>query len=468
MSDKRKIGFDVLENTDIEKISGNGADFPAISKDTRNRILEKTREKYENAKSAPASAEPAAENDGYTVSGPAEIYHRPVIKRIATAAAGFAAAAVLISGSAFLMHKKPVGPPVTPDSDIVSNAVTEGTDPVTSTTDVTTTTSAETFMPEMTTVTAYIAKDFNITEPVSQEDIDTAREKVLEHLVHSDFYAFNLQYKYIDMNHDNIPELLVYYQNAYYAILIYRYNGTEYVCDINEYGYEDSIGFTSAPMINSDESCIYVINKEGATGNYYIKMNSDYSLDINSLVSSVSYYYNHEVISEEKYNELRNMYNSYDFSEIRDFIYVVGETDGVEAYMRQRYVSDDDPHGRDYAEVEIDKRYLFENGFFDHDTVYGIQHFDTYCDGTENFMFINIGKYSSLRYTGDKVIISVPYGENDDAPCHSRFRSYKENEPFVELFSLDIDFKNRTWKASSEDVYNYVDLWFDCPSDNNR
>jgi len=48
MNDNKRIGFDVLENADNNKINEMGADSPIISKSAHDRMLEMSKRKYNN------------------------------------------------------------------------------------------------------------------------------------------------------------------------------------------------------------------------------------------------------------------------------------------------------------------------------------------------------------------------------------------------------------------------------------
>ena len=50
MSDKKELGFDILENADINTVEEIGHDTMNIDKDARDRMLKNTMKKYESEK----------------------------------------------------------------------------------------------------------------------------------------------------------------------------------------------------------------------------------------------------------------------------------------------------------------------------------------------------------------------------------------------------------------------------------
>ena len=335
MNENRKIGFEVLENADEKKIKEMGADTPILTQNAKDRMLKMSKEKFNKAKGIDAAENTDTENDEYTVSGNAEEYKRSKIKRIITAAASCAAAAVLIGTTALMLRRKPDAPAlpeqtITTDAD--HNVTNTGTTVTNTGTGTATATSTET-VTENTTVTTYKAKDFNITSTVPQSEIEAARERVLDVIDRENKYAFDVKYRYEDLNADNVPELLVIYENAYPVLELYRYNGSEYVYDINEYGFNaNAYSFTNDFGISSDRKCIKLVNREGGTVNYYVTMGDDYSIDTVKLWTTYDweygekhrndpdytdrfiYYLNNEVISEEEYNSLKSKYDAIEFS----------------------------------------------------------------------------------------------------------------------------------------------------------
>lgn len=491
MNDNKRIGFDVLENADNNKINEMGADSPIISKSAHDRMLEMSKRKYNNAKAHGSQNITFNTNDDYTVSGPAEKYNRSPVKRIITVAASCAAAAVIISTSALLLFKKPTPHTPAPNSEVVTSPITSTNDSASGSTS--TATSAKTGTTQTTTVTTYVAKDFNIPENVSQDDIAAARERVLDRFVRTEPYAVDIQYKSIDLNHDNVPELMMLYQNAYYAVKIYRYNGSEYVTDINENGFEEVFSCTSIPAINADESCLYLLNREGGTRHTYISMNSDYSLNINSLTDFLEWDENYGqsgnsdnnprevfrrngvVITESEYRSLLSEYSSENYSEMTGFTFVANES--VPHAEEMQRISDEEqqheeyrkthPHCDNFAGIAIDPAYLEQKGLFDRSSKYTVEYTAEYCDGTTSQDVVNEapnGYDSDLEKEVFSICIS--YGENDYAPCHVKIRCTKNTEQnYFEVADMYIDFRNRSWTVSDNDLAQYIKVEYYYPSD---
>ncbi|WP_295069223.1 hypothetical protein [Ruminococcus sp.] len=485
MNENRKIGFEVLENADENKIKEMGADTPILTPNAKDRMLKMSKEKFSKAKGFTAAENTDTENDEYTVSGEAEIYKRSKIKRIITAAASCAAAAVLIGTTVLMLHRKPADTKL-PDQTITTNADPNVTNTGTTVTKTgtATTTSTETIS-ELTTVTTYIAKDFNITSPVPDEEIARARQKAIDDFIHT-AYAIDVQYKYIDMNSDGTSELMVFFQNAYYQTLIYRYNGSEYVCDINEYGRPASIMSTTMPKISDDESCIYLFDKESGGVHLYITMNEDYSLDIDDYYHGSDWedydahrneadyrpkdiWYNRgDKVSEEEYNSRLAKYSSYNFNDINDFVYVIDEADGVKEFRREIEEEERqreekrkaDPHCEDFACVYIDKSFFLNKGILESGTQYIVEHTDTYCDGTALIKTDNNDIYSEDP-DNNQLGFCVDYGKNDDAPCHIKVRCCpKDKQEYFDLCDLDIDFKNKSYYCGDVIASNYINVEF--------
>ena len=474
MSNNRKIGFEVLENANENKIKEMGADSPILTQNAKDRMLKMSKEKFSKAKGITAEAN--ADNDGYTVSGDAETYKRSNIKRIVTAAASCAAAAVLIGTTMLMFHNKPDAP-VVPDQNITTdadpNVTNTGTTVTHKGTGTATTTATET-VTEYTTVTTYVAKDFNITSPVPQSDIEEARKKVLDVIDRENKYAFDIRYKYEDLNADNVPELLVVYQTAYPVLELYRYNGSEFVYDINEEGFNaNSYCFTNDFGISSDRKCIKLVNREGGTVNYYVTMGDDYSIDTLKLWTTYDweyyekhrddpdptnrfiYYRNNDVISAEEYNSIKAKYDAIDFSyfDLTEFTLYKEKSDAFierekEMQEEERQILERrkaDPHCDDFASVYIDKAYFLNNGILESGTQYIVEHTDTYCDGTV-LVETDVNDTYSDDPDNNRLAFTVGYGKNDDAPCHIHVRCRpKDKQEYIDLFDIDIDFKNKTY-----------------------
>lgn len=498
MNDNKRIGFDVLENTDENKIKEMGADSPILTEKTKERMLKMSKEKFNKAKGIKATENTYTDNEGYTVSGEAETYKRSTIKRIVTAAASCAAAVVLIGTTAFMLRKKPEKP-VVPDQNLTTNADQNVTNTGTTVTGtkrnaITLTTGLQTETTKMTTVTTNVVKDFNITSPVPQSDLDRAREKVIDNAIKNYNFAYNIRYKYVDLNADGTSELIVYYNDAYEVIEIYRYNGSEYVYDINEYGQNDNkISFTSAPFISNDGKCIRLINQEGGLVFMYVTMGDDYSINFETFgvhqdwedfeahrnepgyQDKTAFYHNGKKISESEYNSLREERNAIEFTEMTDFVFVTDQSDPTRAERQKLEAEEQEhkeyrklhPHCDDYGSLEVNTTYWENLGIMDGSTNYNMYYKAEYCDGTTSEdMRISPFLYLGEEYDYNILSVVIPYGENDYGPCHVTVYVAPENEQeYFELFEGDMDFKNRTWQTDDEEIDRYIDSEFSYFSD---
>ena len=508
MNENRKIGFEVLENADETRIKEMGADTPILTQNAKDRMLKMSKEKFNKEKGITATENTDTENDEYTVSGEAETYKRSKIKRVITAVASCAAAAVLIGTTALLLHKKPDTITPEPDQNITTNADPKVTNTGTTVTRTGTNKSTKTDVSKTTivTTTTSAVKNDIVVSSVPQEELDRAKEKVINDMIHSNICAIDLQYKYIDMNSDSISELAVLYESpnliqssfstAKYYLTIYSYNGSEYICDTNTYGEENRIPCNKLPEISADGRCIHTFDDSSNKWDTYLTLNSDshkiydvfeYGYDIEyhnahygerDYTAHYTWYHNDKRISESEYNSLLSSYSSYGFSEIKDYTYVTAETDGVEAErQRLKKLAQDianykayDPHCDDYASVTFNRENLIKEFKLDTNTMYLINHIDTYsngdskttCDLNETFSADKGDLYSYMK---------VYYGKDDNAKCHVKFEASPVNDynTKIDLFEIDIDFKNKTWTPCGNNPFFdeiYVDFCY--PSEYNN
>lgn len=516
MRDNR-IGFDILENSGLDKIEEMGADSPMISKRSRNRMLEMSRRKYEEAKAAAGEPLPYTNNDSETLEMTVEEYNKPRIKRTVMTAISCAAAFALIGGSVLLLGKRNNDLPAVTDSDITLNSPTTSTSDdaeetttasdstetgtntaKTTTRTVTVTTPGGTTLPSsgnnngITAESPSVNNDDNVI-PVNGSGTEAAAQRALDAFVHSDIQAGNINYKFIDMNSDGTPELMINCEHAYYGTLLYSYNGSEYVSFKDANGQDYIITSTTIPAVSLDEKCVYLWDKESGGVGIYITMDSDNTFKAETFYQSYDledaaahsgdsnyspkevYYHNSNIVSRDEFNSYLAPYNSYNFAEVNDFNFYAAETDGrirqneQWATMEEAQAEYDrqHPHNYDYANINIDMRWLVENGIFDANTSYAIEHTDTYCDGTTSNQYMGSTGFNDPYIDGETLILNVHYGDNDYAPCHVVVTYTSDGKNSYPLFEADIDFKNRTYTFSNDLAYNYAYLWFDCPSDYN-
>lgn len=134
MSDNKKIGFDILENSDINEITEIGADNMIIDKSARDRMLKITKQKYREERKNMLKEQ---RNDNISeedaVTG-VENYSRRRVTRIVYTALCSAAAIALVAGSIIMLSRKSTVTPHLPDPiDQVSTTTVTGTTTVTTT-----------------------------------------------------------------------------------------------------------------------------------------------------------------------------------------------------------------------------------------------------------------------------------------------------------------------------------------------
>ena len=248
MSDKKDLGFDILENADINTVEEIGHDFMSIDKDARDRMLKNTMKKYENAKKEQGvESKGVLKSEDYadSVTG-VESYRDGKLPRIVYILLSSAAVIALITVGLLVFNHFNVRPPTNPDpiievttattdisttgisgttnstskataktsslttatSDTTSSASTENT----SSTTTETTTTVKTDEPSEITQTVFVNPHTDRRD-ITQEELDSARIRAIEKLV-ADGYngtagSEEIWYEYVDINGNSIPELFV-------------------------------------------------------------------------------------------------------------------------------------------------------------------------------------------------------------------------------------------------------------------
>ena len=128
MSDNKKIGFDILENSDINTIEQIGTNKMNINKSARDRMLKNTMQKYENQKQRLGISQPVPDEGNESadsVTG-VEMYDRKKVPHIIYIALCSAAAIALAVGSiAMFSRQKNITPDIkNPVAEITSTAST--------------------------------------------------------------------------------------------------------------------------------------------------------------------------------------------------------------------------------------------------------------------------------------------------------------------------------------------------------
>ena len=248
MSDKKELGFDILENADINTVEEIGHDTMNIDKDARDRMLKNTMKKYESEKKEQGiESKGVLKSEDYadSVTG-VDSYRDGKLPRIVYILLSSAAVIALIAGGLLVFNHFNVQPPNIPDpiievttattdistteisgttnstskataktsslttatSDTTSSASTENTS--STTTETTTTVKAD--EPSEITQTVFVNPHTDRRD-ITQEELDSARIRAIEKLI-ADGYngtagSEEIWYEYVDINGNSIPELFV-------------------------------------------------------------------------------------------------------------------------------------------------------------------------------------------------------------------------------------------------------------------
>ena len=273
MSANKKIGFDILENSDMDTIEIIGTDKMNIDKNARDRMLKNSMREYEVKKkelgitqTSPSESSETAES----VTG-VEAYERRKLPHIIYIALCSAAAITLtVVSITMLKHQKLITPDIqNPITEITSSAATTAvtdtsvtiapnnsvvTSKVTKTQITTTTTIRNTTTVEAsTTVTVTettgeqkpsdIAGSASYPNPhtdrtdITQEELEAAAVRAVKELKrdNAEFPALNPQmeftfsYAFYDVNSDSVPELFISKNYILRSQYMYVYDGKDYV-----------------------------------------------------------------------------------------------------------------------------------------------------------------------------------------------------------------------------------------------
>ncbi|MBR5683235.1 MAG: hypothetical protein IKW96_08155 [Ruminococcus sp.] len=382
MSNNKKIGFDVLENSDINIIEEIGTDKMNIDKSARDRMLKNTMRKYESEKQKLGiSSDKAPEDDNGAdyVSG-VEVYESKKLPHIILIALCSAAAVVLTFGCIkMLKNSKPIivtdDPPftelttttasnlttsalnrttsTTSDEKATETDTSTGTGTETSTTTSTTTAAVTVTAPLPTETYPYVCHNphMNRTD-ITQEELDAARVRALEYTMnHIDhpgsrtiyepgqrvYPMWNIEYCSVDINGDSIPELFVRYENFSGCLaFMLIYDGNEYVAagatvnciKINDTGDVDITA--NIFKICPEEHLIYTLTKEGALYTEVLELSPDNTITTHQEYHDYNGYYkdgqliarsNPENINKDAINEYDKDLNTHKWQDLEYTLY---------------------------------------------------------------------------------------------------------------------------------------------------
>ena len=300
MSDNKKIGFDILENSDINTIEQIGTDKMNIDKNARDRMLKNTMRKYESEKQKCGISQSMSDEDtesADSVTG-VEMYERKKIPHIIYIALCSAAAIALAVGSIALFSrqrqltpdiKNPIAEVTSTTTTVTStsaaastgnSAVTSkvtGTETKTATTTQSTTTaeaSATTAVTETATeqkpsesaVSAPYANPHTDHTDITQEELEAAAVRAVKNLIrdNTEFQNLNPQmefkysYAFYDVNTDSVPELFVTKRYVLQEQYMYVYDGKEYI--IARFNGHDMDGNAKVHEVTRDNIDVFTAN----------------------------------------------------------------------------------------------------------------------------------------------------------------------------------------------------------------
>ena len=215
MRDKREIGFDILDNADLNQIEEFAMDSNMLDDETKNRIKNIIDKKCKEAKGEIIMNNKnfiRNTNDENTVSH-VEIYKERKITKIISAVVSVAAVFGIVAGGAALIRNNKIKP-------------------------------------------EDIAKSSSNIDSVDSDNYEAAAQDVFKQIFQSNQLT-ELKYDYIDITGDATPELFVSYntKNIFDYCAIYEYNGKEFD-EINK-------GFYQRLMISNDNNSLALISEEG-------------------------------------------------------------------------------------------------------------------------------------------------------------------------------------------------------------
>lgn len=372
MKDNKEIGFDILENSDINDLEGIGADNMMIDKSARDRMLKITNNKYKKEKEILYNEqrnENISENDD-AVTG-VENYSRKGISRIICTALSSAAVLAIVCGSIYMLNKNKG---ITPDSpeplekatttivsetNVNTTATATGTATATKNTASTKTSATDTNVNTADTTTAAVTNETpaNNTEPAvteidpkwiskydsidpaeaTQEKLDAAFQRAMDKFMFGkNFYGYgkssnpyeveittvpiwDIKADMRDINGDAIPELFISYDmrgESGQRTIMFIYDGNDFIaptvkgCNID--GYEMLLYIDAEWMTyNQEDKCLYLEDKSGYSFTRKIKFDSDNSFTNVAQFNYQGYYEYGELV--KKFDDVRGInpvYNS--------------------------------------------------------------------------------------------------------------------------------------------------------------
>ncbi|MCR4638605.1 hypothetical protein [Ruminococcus sp.] len=362
MSENKKIGFDILENSDINTVEEIGTEKMDIDKKARDRMIKITMKKYaEEKKLLGSESNDTHSADEYadSVSG-VDNYKQNRITHFIYAALCTAAAVALAAGSIFMLkHNSRTPSPKVSDPIIEATTVTTDTSHTTDknvTTNTTvSTTSANTAKSSVkTTVNASETSSANGTanstvkadnassaittasnvhelegseaaahanprtdrKDITQEELDAAAVKAVKAVVseHNEFvnsngsqpdpvFDFVVKYAFYDVNEDSVPELFISSSYILAKKYMYVYDGKDYV--IARFNGHDMDGREKEHEVILDNIDVFAENHtigmmghQGGSQSFILSMGADNSITPLDEYTLYRYYKNGRLTEE--------------------------------------------------------------------------------------------------------------------------------------------------------------------------
>ncbi|MBR6995040.1 MAG: hypothetical protein IKH96_03375 [Ruminococcus sp.] len=387
MNDKKKIGFDILENSDINTIEEIGTGKMNIDKNARERMLKNTMKKYEaEKKKLGITQDTSSENNenADSVTG-VEIYERKKLPHFIYIGLCSAAAIALTIGSITMLNRrKPDAPEIqTPVAQVTSTAATTSVSSSTTaasskeavtvtatetsassaaTKNTATTTSAanasdktgddtETAAgnaPSDTTVSAAYTNPHTDRTDITQEELDAAAVRAVKQLIN--YYdgfpnvaqpdptlGVMLRYAFYDVNGDSVPELFIRHNYSLGNSYMYVFDGNDYVtARFNGHDREgnDTVHETVLSIVDalSADNTIGMMGHQGGSQSFILHMGAD-----NTITPICEYTFNRTYkdgkLSEEytsdgdldKFSQFLDLYRSYGTRELNWIGYDLNE-----------------------------------------------------------------------------------------------------------------------------------------------
>ena len=342
MSENKKIGFDILENSDINTVEEIGTEKMDIDKNARDRMLKITMKKYAEEKKLLGSESEATHSaDEYadSVSG-VDNYKQHRIPHFIYVALCSAAAVAIAAGSIFMLkhngrtHSPKVSDPIieattvttetsyTTDKNVTTNTTVSTTSAKTTKSSVKTTanpsetssangtsnstakadndssaitTASNAHEPDSNEAVAH-ANPHTDRKDITQEELDAAAEKAVKEVIneHNEFvnsngnqldsyFDFVVKYALYDVNEDSVPELFVSSSYILAKKYMYVYDGKDYI--IARFNGHDMDGREKEHEVILDNIDVFAENHtigmlghQGGSQSFILSMGADNSI----------------------------------------------------------------------------------------------------------------------------------------------------------------------------------------------